>query len=165
MKKFIKRFFFGFTISCVIVSCVMFSSSAASADFSTYGDVTSTTSNIVNLLSLRTDEQLRKDYIALRNSQNEYVLVLADEFTVTGSNISCGECDVIGYNQDYGTNNNTRYYSVSYDDCSITKNHVVVSNFLEGSSRPDNTNFHDFIICAVVIIIALLIFKVIRGFK
>lgn len=165
MKKFFKRFFLGFTISCVIVSCVMFSSSAASADFSTYGDVTSTTSNIVNLLSLRTDEQLRKDYIALRNSQNEYVLVLADEFTLSGNKISCDECDVIAYSQEYGTNNNTRYYLVTYDSCQIVKNHVVVSNFLEGSSRPDNTNFHDFIICAVVIIIVLLIFKVIRGFK
>ena len=165
MKKFFKRFFLGFIISCVIVSCVMCSVSAVSADFSTYGDVTSTTSTVTNLLSLRTDEQLRKDYIALRTSQTQYVLVIADEFAVSDNTVSCSECEVIAYDSSYGSTNDTRYYSVSYDDCSVDINHITVSNFLEGSSRPDNTNFNDFIVCAIFIIIALLIFKVIRGFK
>lgn len=163
--KFLKRFFFVVTIGCVIVCVSIFSVSAASVDFSTYGDLVSTNSTIQNLLSLRSDNQLRQDYIGVRSESNEYVLVLSDDFIVNNSNVSCGSCEVIYYNTSYGQDNSTRYYSVSYDDCTITLDHVVVSNFLDGSSRPDNTNFNDFIICGVVVIIVLLIFKVIRGFK
>lgn len=141
----------------------MFSVSAVS--YSTYSDTTINSSSVENLLSLREADQLRKDYIISRVSSSRYVLVLSDEWKVTNNSVTCSDCDIIYYDSSYGSDNSTRYVSTTAKDCTFTINHIVVSNFLKGASKPDNTNFFDFLKVGIVIIIALLIFKIIRGFK
>ncbi len=163
IKRFVKRFFFAFSVVAVIVSISMFSVSAV--NYSTYSDTTINTSYVENLLSLRDSDQLRKDYIISRVTSNRYVLVMADDWKVKNNSVTCSECDIIFYDTSYGTDNNTRYGSTTANDCTFTVNHIVVSNFLKGASKPDNTNFFDFLKIGIAIIIALLIFKIIRGFK
>lgn len=160
----LKKLFAVCITACVIVCCICSTAFAASKTYSTYNDVTSSTSYIQNLLTLRTKKQATKKYIAFR-TETEYVLVISDSFTVSGSTITCEDCDVIAYNSSYGTNNTTRYYSTSYDSCSVSKSHVIVSNCIDGSSRPDSSDYNQTVVVALVIIIAILAFWVIRRFK
>lgn len=160
----LKKFFAVCIIVCVTVCCICSTAFAASKTYSTYNDAISSTSYIQNLLTLRSKKQATKNYIAFR-TESEYVLVIADKFNVNGSSITCDDCDIIAYNSSYGANNSTRYYSTSYDSCTVTKNHVIVSNCIDGSSRPDSSDYNQTVVLALVIIIAILAFWVIRRFK
>lgn len=160
----LKKLFAAFTVVCVIVFCICSTAFAASKTYTTYSDVTASTTTIQNLLTLRTDKQTTKRYVAFR-TESEYVLLISDDFSVNGSTVSCEDCDVIVYNSSYGSNNATRYYSTSYSSCSLSVSHVVVSNFLEGASRPDSSDYNNTVIVVLICILAVLAFWVIRRFK
>ena len=137
----------------------------ASSNYVTYSDVLQNNSTVQNLLTLRTDEQMRKNYICFRSSSDEYVLLISKNFDVNGKTVSCGDCDVICYNTSYGSHDSSRYYSRSFDNSSLTIDHVVVSDFLDGSSRVNNSSYNRAIIVFFVVVIALLSFWLIRRFK
>lgn len=160
----LKKLFAVFIVVCVIVFCICSTAFAASKTYTTYSDVTASTTTIQNLLTLRTDKQATKRYVAFR-TESEYVLLIADDFSVNDSTVSCEDCDVIVYNSSYGSNNATRYYSTSYSSCSLSVSHVVVSNFLEGASRPDSSDYNNTVIVVLICILAFLAFWVIRRFK
>lgn len=137
----------------------------ASSNYVTYSDVLQNNSTVQNLLTLRSDEQMRKNYICFRASSDEYLLLISKKFDVNGKTVSCGDCDVICYNTSYGSHDSSRYYSRSFDNCSLTIKHVVVSDFLDGASRVNNSNYNRAIIVFFVVVIALLAFWLIRRFK
>lgn len=156
---------------CVLLSVVVIALAfsitgfCASTNYVTYSDILQNNSTVQNLLTLRSDEQMRKNYICFRASRDEYVLLISKDFNVNGKTVSCGDCDVICYNTSYGDSNSTRYYSTSFDNCSLSVNHVVVSDFLDGASRVNNSNYNRAIIVFFVVIVALLAFWLIRRFK
>ena len=161
----LKKFFCVLFSAVVIVSAFSIIGYCASTNYVTYLDVLQNNSTVQNLLTLRTDEQMRNNYICFRASRDEYVLLISKDFDVNGKTVSCGNCDVVCYNTSYGDSNSTRYYSASFDNCSLTVNHVVVSDFLDGASRVNNSNYNRSIIVFFVVIAALLAFWLIRRFK
>lgn len=93
------------------------------------------------------------------------MLVMSDSFSVNNDVVSTGNCYIIYYNSDYGSNNSTRYFSTIQSDFSLNVNHVVVSNFLDFSSKNETTNWQKYILIVVCLILAFVIFNVIRRFK
>ncbi|MCM1363592.1 MAG: hypothetical protein NC122_00620 [Faecalibacterium sp.] len=132
---------------------------------STYSDTLYSNTTIANLLSLRQEEQLNTKYIGFRSSNTEYVLVISKDFTVNGSKVTAKDCDVIVYDSNMGTSNATRYFSVSYPTLTITVNHVVTSNFLEGSSKNETSSYQRYVLIGLFCVLAVVIFWVLRRFK
>lgn len=155
MKKFICFLLFFLLI-------FIFSFSCFAVNYSTYSDVLSTSTQVNNLLSLRSNSDVLRDYVCIR-TEDEYLLFIADKFDVVGDNISANDVRVISYRSSSG--NSTRYYSVVIPEVDITRNHVVVSNFLNDSSKVNNTDWNKRILIILFCIFAVLIFWVIRRFK
>lgn len=147
-----------------IVFIFLFSVSVFAVDFSTYSDLTATASQVQNLLSLRDEKDILKDYIVIR-TDNDYILFIADKFTVNNNIITANNVTEIVYRNTGVTGQATRYYSTTANNIKITKSHVVVSNFLKGSSKVDNTDYFMIIKIVLICILAVLIFWVIRRFK
>lgn len=164
-SKRLKKLFCVLFSVVIIGVCVCVSALGANSNYVTYSDTLQNATTVQNLLTLRNDKQMRKHYIAFRSTTDEYVLLMSDKFDVNGKTVSCDECDIIVYNQSYGSSNMTRYYSSSLDECTLSVNHVVVSDFLDGSSRANNSNYNRTIIVFFVVVIALLAFWLIRRFK
>lgn len=166
MKKY-KRFFLNFVVFTILLSVVTigFSASAVSSNMSTYADTLYSNSTVSNLLSLRQDEQLNTKYVGFRSSSTEYVLVISKDFTVNGKKITAKDCDVIVYDSSMGSSNDTRYYSVSYSSLTITANHVVTSNFLEGSSKNETSSYQRYMIVGLFCVLTFVAFWVLRRFK
>ena len=161
MKHF-KVLFFVFSV-VLILSCCMFSCFASS--YSTYQDVLQNNSTINNLLSLRSDKQKDLHYIAFRSSSNEYLLVMSDSFHESGKTVSADSVDIIFYDSDFGSSNSTRYFSTTQNNFSLTVNHVVVSDFLDFSSKNETSNWQQYLLIVCCLILAFLIFNVLRRFK
>ena len=146
-----------------IIFCCMLPCFGAS--YSTYQDVLQNNSTVNNLLSLRSDRQKGLHYIAYRSSPDEYMLVMADKFTESGKTVSANSVDIIYYNSDYGSSNSTRYFSTADNNFSVTVNHVVVSDFLDFSSKNETSNWQNYLLILVGLILAFVIFNVLRRFK
>lgn len=146
-----------------ILSCIMLPCFASS--YSTYQDVLQNNTTINNLLSLRSDRQKDLHYIAFRVSPDEYMLVMSDKFTESGKTVSADSVDIISYNSEYGSSNSTRYFSTSHNGFSVTVNHVVVSDFLDFSSKNETSNWQQYILIVCCLILAFVIFNVLRRFK
>lgn len=163
-----KRFFLNsialFTVIVIAfsMSCVSF---AVSDNMTTYSDTLYSNSTVSNLLSLRQEEQLNKKYIGFRSSDSEYVLILSDNFTVNGNKVTAENCDLIVYSSNMGSSNATRYYSISSDTVSVTINHVVTSNFLEGSSKNESSSYQRYMIIGLFCLLGVVLFWVLRRFK
>ena len=153
-----KLFCFLFSFLLIII----FSFSCFAVNYSTYSDVLSTSTQVNNLLSLRSNSDVLRDYVCIR-TEDEYILFIADKFDVVGDNISANNVRVISYRSSSG--NSTRYYSADIPEVDITKNHVVVSNFLTDSSKVNNTDWNKRIVIILCCILAVLVFWVIRRFK
>lgn len=161
MKRF-KVLFVVFSV-VLILSCCMFSCFASS--YSTYQDVLQNNSTVNNLLSLRSDKQKSLQYVAFRQSQSQYMLVMSDSFDVSEKNVSSERVEIIYYNSDYGSSNDTRYFSTSQTDFSLKVNHVVVSDFLDFSSKNETSHWQNYLLILVALILAFVIFNVLRRFK
>lgn len=157
MKKFFCLFF-------SVLIAVICSISCFAVDYSTYADVTASTTQVTNLLSLRSNSDVLKDYVCIR-AEDEYCLFIADKFDLVGDTISANDVTVIAYRSSGTSGNSTRYYSVILPEVDITKNHVVVSNFLDDSSKVNNTDWNKRIVIILCCILAVLVFWVIRRFK
>lgn len=159
MKKFI-------CFLCVLCMLCIFSFSAfAVASYSTYSDVTYNTTYVQNLLSLRDKSDVLKDYVVIR-TETEYILFISDEFDVVGDTITCPSATLICYRSSGVTGNATRYYSVERSDgISISVEHIIVSNFIENASKPDNTDYSKRITIILLCILGVIIFWVFRRFK
>lgn len=157
MKKIISVFL------CIVFIC-LFSVSVFAVDYSTYSDLTATGSQVSNLLSLRDEKDVLKDYIIIR-TQDDYILFIADKFTVNNNTITANNVTQIVYRNTGISGQTTRYYSTQGNNIKITKNHVVVSNFLKGASKVDNTDYFMIIKIVLICILAVLVFWVIRRFK
>lgn len=147
----------------VILSCMLLPCFAAS--YSTYQDVLQNNSTVNNLLSLRSDRQKGLHYIAFRSTPDEYILVMSDKFTKSGRSVSANAVDIIYYNSDYGSSNSTRYFSTSENNFSVTVNHVVVSDFLDFSSKNETSHWQNYLLILVGLILAFVVFNVLRRFK
>lgn len=157
MKKFLCIFF-------SVLIAVICSISCFAVDYSTYSDVTASTTQVTNLLSLRSNSDVLKDYVCIR-TEDEYCLFIADKFDVVGDTISANDVTVIAYRSSGVSGNSTRYYSLVLPEVDITKNHVVVSNFIDNSSKVNNTDWNKRIVIILCCILAVLVFWVIRRFK
>lgn len=146
----------------LILSCCVFSCFASS--YSTYQDVLQNNSTVNNLLSLRSGDQKDLHYIAFRSSSNEYLLVMSDSFKESGKTVTADSVDIIFYDSDYGSNS-TRYFSTTQNNFSLTVNHVVVSDFLDFSSKNETFHWQQYILIVCCLILAFVIFNVLRRFK
>lgn len=153
---------FCFLLSFLLI--FLFSFSCFAVNYSTYSDLTATSSQVTNLLSLRSNSEVLKDYIVIR-TEDEYCLFISDNFDVVGDNISSTDVTLIGYRSSNYPSGSTRYYRMQVPEVDIIKNHVVVSNFLEDSSKVNNSEWHKHIIIILCCIFAILIFWIIRRFK
>ncbi len=160
-----RRFKFLFIIISVVsvLFCCMFPCFASS--YSTYQDVLQNNSTVINLLSLRSDRQKDLHYVAFRSTPDEYMLVMSDKFTKSGKSVSSNAVDIIYYNSDYGSSNSTRYFSTSENNFTVTVNHVVVSDFLDFSSKNETSNWQQYILIVCCLILAFVIFNLLRRFK
>lgn len=160
-----KRFRFLFIIFSVlsVLFCCMLPCFATS--YHTYSDVLQNNSTVNNLLSLRSSHQKDLHYIAFRSTSDEYMLIMSDKFNQSGKVVSAQAVDIIYYNPEYGSSNSTRYFSTSQRDFSVTINHVVVSDFLDFSSKNDTSNWQQYLLILVGLILAFVIFNVLRRFK
>lgn len=161
MKRF-KVFFIVLSVFSIIFCCIL---PCFGASYSTYSDVLQNNSTVNNLLSLRSDRQKGLHYIAFRSTSDEYILVMSDKFTKSGKSVSANAVDIIYYNSDYGSSNSTRYFSTQQNNFSLTVNHVVVSDFLDFSSKNDTSNWQQYLLIVCCLILAFLIFNVLRRFK
>lgn len=161
MKRF-KFLFIVISVVFVLFSCML---PCFAASYSTYSDTLQNNSTVNNLLSLRSDRQKDLHYIAFRSSPDEYLLVMSDKFTKSGKSVSANAVDIIYYNSDYGSSNSTRYFSTSQNNFSVTVNHVVVSDFLDFSSKNETSNWQQYILIVCCLILAFVIFNVLRRFK
>lgn len=162
MSKIFKNFVLILSVLSVLFACLV---PCFAASYSTYSDTFQNNSTIVNLLSLRSDKQKSLKYVAFRQSQYQYMLVMSDSFVVSGKTVSADRVDIIYYNSDYGSSNDTRYFSTSQTDFSLTVNHVVVSDFLDFSSKNDTFHWQNYLLILVSLILAFVIFNVLRRFK
>ena len=160
-----KRFRFLFVIISVfsVLLCCLLPCFASS--YHTYSDVLQNNSTVNNLLSLRSSHQKDLHYIAFRSSSDEYMLVMSDKFADSGKVVSSDVVEIIYYNPEYGSSNSTRYFSTSQRDFSVTVNHVVVSDFLDFSSKNETSNWQQYLLILVALILAFVIFNVLRRFK
>lgn len=161
MKRF-KVLFLAFSVF-LILSCCMLPCFASS--YSTYQDVLQNNSTVNNLLSLRSNKQKDLHYIAFRSSSNEYLLVMSDSFNQSGKTVTSDSVDIIFYDSDLGSSNSTRYFSTHQNDFSLTVKHVVVSDFLDFSSKNDTSNWQQYLLIVCCLILAFVIFNVLRRFK
>lgn len=157
MKKFLYFFL------CLCFICVL-SISCFAVDYNTYSDVTASTTQVTNLLSLRSDSDVLKKYVCIR-TQDDYILFISDDFEVVGDNITTPEATLIVYKNSGVTGNATRYYSITQKNIKIVRSHVVVSNFIDNSSKVNNTDWNKRITIILVCILAVLLFWVVRRFK
>lgn len=93
------------------------------------------------------------------------MLVMSDKFTKSGKSVSSNAVDIIYYNSDYGSSNSTRYFSTSENNFTVTVNHVVVSDFLDFSSKNETSNWQQYILIVCCLILAFVIFNLLRRFK
>ena len=93
------------------------------------------------------------------------MLVMSDKFQQSGKTVSASSVDIIYYDSDYGSNNSTRYFSTTQNGFSVTVNHVVVSDFLDFSSKNETSNWQQYILILCCLILAFVIFNVLRRFK
>ena len=135
------------------------------SSYSTHSDVLQNNSTITNLLSLRSDKQKNLHYIGFRNSSGQYLLVMSDDFQKNGKTVSANAVDIIFYDSDIGPSNSTRYFSTQQKDFSLTINHVVVSDFLDFSSKNQSLHWQNYLLILVALILAFVIFNVLRRFK
>lgn len=161
MKRF-KFLFIMISVVSVLFCCML---PCFGASYSTYSDVLQNNSTVNNLLSLRSDRQKDLHYIAFRSTDGEYMLVMSDKFNKSGKSVSANAVDIIYYNSDYGSSNSTRYFSTSENNFSVTVNHVVVSDFLDFSSKNETSNWQQYILIVCCLILAFVIFNVLRRFK
>lgn len=162
MSKLFKHFILILSIFSVLLVCTF---SCFASSYSTYQDTLQNNSTVVNLLSLRSDKQKSLKYIAFRESQYQYMLVMSDSFEVSGKNISADRVDIIYYNSDYGSSNDTRYFSTAQSNFSLKVNHIVVSDFLDFSSKNETSHWQHYLLILVAVILAFVIFNVLRRFK
>ena len=162
MKLFFKSFFISLLVVSVLLCCFV---PCSASSYSTYSDVFQNNSTVNNLLSLRSDKQRNLHYIAFRQSSDQYMLVMSEHFAVNNKVVSASSVDIIYYNSDYGSSNATRYFNVSGTDFSLTVNHVVVSDFLDFSSKNETFGWQRYLLILVALILAFVIFNVLRRFK
>ena len=161
MKRY--KFFFVIVSVISVLFCCMLPCFAFS--YETYQDVLQNNSIVNNLLSLRSEQQKDLHYIAFRSSSNAYLLVMSDSFNESGKTVSSDSVDIIFYDSDSGSSNSTRYFSTSQSNFSLTVNHVVVSDFLDFSSKNDTSNWQQYLLIVCCLILAFVIFNVLRRFK
>lgn len=161
MKRF-KFLFVIISVLSVLVCCIL---PCFATSYNTYSDSLQNNSTVNNLLSLRSAHQKDLHYVAFRSSPDEYMLVMSDKFNESGKIVSAEAVDIIYYNSDYGSSNSTRYFSTSQRDFSVTINHVVVSDFLDFSSKNETSNWQQYLLILVALILAFVIFNVLRRFK
>ena len=162
MSKFFKNFVLTLSIVSVLFSCML---PCFASSYKTHSDVLQNNSTINNLLSLRSDKQKNLHYIGFRNSSGQYLLVMSDDFQKSGNTVSANAVDIIFYDSDIGSSNSTRYFSTQQYDFSLTINHVVVSDFLDFSSKNDTSHWQNYLLILVALILAFVIFNVLRRFK
>ena len=162
MKLFFKSFLTAILVFSVLLCCFV---PCFAASYSTYSDVLQNNSTVNNLLSLRSDKQRNLHYIAFRQSSEQYMLVMAEHFDVNNNVVSASDVDIIYYNSEYGSSNSTRYFNISGSNFSLTVNHVVVSDFLDFSSKNETFGWQRYLLILVSLILAFVIFNVLRRFK
>lgn len=162
MSKFFKNTILMISIVSVLLACML---PCFASSYSTYSDTFQNNTTIVNLLSLRSDKQKSLKYVAFRQSQYQYMLVMSDSFNISGKNVSADRVDIIYYNSDYGSSSDTRYFSTSQTEFSLRVNHVVVSDFLDFSSKNDTSHWQNYLLILVCLILVFVIFNVLRRFK
>lgn len=162
MCKFLKNIILTISIVSVLLACML---PCFASSYSTYSDTLQNNSTIVNLLSLRSEKQKSLKYVAFRQSQYQYMLVMSDSFDVSDKTVSADRVEIIYYNSDYGSSNDTRYFSTAQSDFSVTVNHVVVSDFLDFSSKNEMSHWQNYLLILVALILVFVIFNVVRRFK
>lgn len=160
--KFLKSFVLTLCVFSVLFISVV---PCFATSYNTYSDVLQNNSTINNLLSLRSDKQKNLNYVGFRNSSGQYILVMSDDFQKSGKTVSANAVDIIFYDSDIGSSNSTRYFSTQQNDFSLTINHVVVSDFLDFSSKNETSNWQQYLLILVALILAFVIFNVLRRFK
>ena len=161
MKRF-KLLFIVISVVSVLFCCML---PCFASSYSTQQDVLQNNSTVNNLLSLRSGSQKDLHYIAFRSTNDDYMLVMSDKFSKSGKTVSANSVDIIYYSSDYGSSNSTRYFSTSETNFSVTVNHVVVSDFLDFSSKNETSNWQQYILIVCCLILAFVIFNVLRRFK
>ena len=162
MSKVFKNFILIFSIVLVLLASML---PCFASSYSTYSDVLQNNSTINNLLSLRSDKQKNLHYIGFRNSSGQYLLVMSDDFQKSGKTVSSNAVDIIFYDSDIGSSNSTRYFSTQQNDFSLTINHVVVSDFLDFSSKNESLHWQNYLLILVGLILVFVIFNVLRRFR
>lgn len=114
---------------CLFVSCTCFSSAALTVN-STYSDVTSTSSQAVNLVNfaMSYEDFITSDYVVFCNEQNSYYIVWG-ELSYNGTTVSGSEVQYLRY---YRAGSGVSYqYTYQYGtDTSfkLTPSHMCTSN-------------------------------------
>lgn len=162
MSKLFKNIVLTISVVSVLIACMI---PSFAVSYSTYTDTLQNNSTVANLLSLRSDKQKSLKFVAFRESQYQYMLVMSDSFDVSGKTVSADRVDIIYYNSDYGSSYDTRYFSTAQTNFSLSVNHVVVSDFLDFSSKNETSHWQNYLLILVGLILAFVIFNVLRRFK
>lgn len=157
----------------MFISCISFSSAALTVN-STYSDVTSTSSQAVNLVNfaMSYDSFIDSDYVVFCNEQYSYYIVWGDlsydGTAVTGNDIEflryyrSGSTGSYAYSYDYGTDSTFN----------LTPGHMCTSNIrnfgFSSSTYHEYKHYYDyscFIVFVGSILFVILISQLRRGSK
>lgn len=120
-------------LSVLVVSLLLIgvlTMNAFAFSHSTYGDLSSTSSQASNLLSyaMNFDSFLYSDFVIYQASQYSYYLVWSDQLEYNGSSVTSeGDIQYISYIRD-GSSYNYSYSYGATSDFSLSVNHMTVSN-------------------------------------
>lgn len=113
----------------LFVSCLSFSSAALTVN-STYSDVSSTSTQAINLVNfaMSYDDFISSEYVVFCNEQNSYYIVWGD-LSYNGSSVSGSDIQYLRY---YRTGSGTSYqYTYEYgtdNSFNLTPSHMCTSN-------------------------------------
>lgn len=110
-----KKYFYSIVFS--IITVFLFSISSFALSGTSYGDLTSTSSQAVNLINyaMSFDDFINSEWVCYRDDTNSYYLVWSDEMIWQGSTVSASDVKYVRYWREnnqaswkygYGTDNN-----------------------------------------------------------
>lgn len=153
------------------ISCLAFNSSALTVN-TTYSDVTSTSTQAVNLVNfaMSYDDFISSDYVVFCDAQYSYYIVWGD-LSYNGTSVSGSDVQYLRY---YRSGSGTSY-SYTYDygtdsDFKLTPSHMCTSNIrnfgFSSSTYQEYKHYYDyncFIVFVCSILFVILIQQLRRG--
>ena len=149
----------------LFVSCTCFSSAALTFN-STYSDVTSTSSQAVNLVNfaMSYDDFVSSEYVVFCNEQYSYYIVWGD-LSYNGTTVSGSDVQYLRYYRDgSGTSYQYTYQYGTDSSFNLTPSHICTSNIrnfgFSSSTYQEYKHYYDYSCFIVFVGSVLLVFLI-----